>query len=178
MKDLQQKNTIFIFVKLALSGYFILTILLLLLYGYNFKLNAGDIVQPVNFSHKKHALENGIECTFCHFNADKSPRADVPSVQKCMDCHSSIATEKPEIQKLTNYWEKKEAIPWLRVYSLPDHVYFSHKRHIKRGIDCVVCHGDVKNMKRIRKMRSLKMGWCVGCHRRFGGSEDCLTCHK
>lgn len=168
----------FLLIKIVLAGYFLFTFFLLSLYVLNFRSKSKEIVQPINFSHKKHAGENGIECTFCHSSVDKSPRADVPPVQKCMDCHAFIATEKPEIKKLTSYWEKKEPVPWLRVYSLPEHVYFSHKRHIKKDIDCAVCHGDVKGMERIKKMRSLKMGWCINCHRKFGASDDCLKCHK
>ncbi len=169
---------LFLFIKLFIVLYFMFSLFLLSLYGYNWKLKAKEVIQPINFSHKKHAGDNGIDCAFCHSYVERSPSADVPAVQKCMDCHSIIATEKPEIQKLTNYWNRKEPVPWLRVYSLPDHVYFSHKRHVNRGIECAVCHGDVKNMERIVKMRSLKMGWCVNCHRQYNGPVDCLACHK
>jgi hypothetical protein len=169
---------LFMFIKVVIALYFLFSLFLLSLFAINLKSKTEEVLQPINFSHKKHAGENGIECTFCHFYADKSTNASVPPVQKCMDCHSVIATDKPEIQKLTSYWNKKEPVPWLRVYALPEHVYFSHKRHIKKGIDCSVCHGDVKNTERIRQVRSLKMGWCVNCHRQFGGSTDCLTCHK
>lgn len=168
----------FFFIRVAVAGYFLFTLFLLSLYAYNWKSKSEEIVQPINFSHKKHAGDNGIDCTFCHSYVDKSPRADVPALQKCMDCHAYIATDKPEIKKLRTYWEKKEPVPWLRVYSLQEFVYFSHKRHIKRGIDCAVCHGDVKNMERIRKIRTLNMGWCVNCHRTYGASDDCLKCHK
>jgi hypothetical protein len=165
-------------VKIVIALYFAFTMFLLSLYAYNWKSSNEEIIQPVDFSHKKHAGENGIECTFCHTYVEKSPRADLPSLQKCMDCHSFIATDRPEIKKLSGYWERKEPVPWIKVYSLPEFVYFTHKRHIKRGIDCAFCHGDVKNMERIRRIRSLTMGWCVNCHREFGGPEDCLACHK
>lgn len=178
MIEKAEHKVLFSVIKIGIAGYFVFTLLLLSLYAFNIKLKTEEIIQPINFSHKKHAGENGIDCTFCHSYVDKSPRAEVPSLQKCMDCHAYIATEKQEIQKLTSYWEKKEPVPWLRVYLLPDHVYFSHKRHIKRGIDCSVCHGDVKNTERISQMRSLKMGWCVNCHRQYNGPTDCLACHR
>ena len=54
----------------------------------------------------------------------------------------------------------------------------THKRHIKKGFDCVICHGEVKHKEKIRQVKSLRMGWCLTCHRENGGSEDCWTCHK
>ena len=32
--------------------------------------------------------------------------------------------------------------------------------------------------RKLRQVRSLKMGWCVSCHRENEASVDCLTCHK
>jgi len=164
--------------KVVIALYFIFGFILLSLYFHNWKSSNVEIVQPIFFSHKKHSGEKNIECNFCHILAKESQRADVPSLKKCMDCHITIAKDSIEIKKLYSFWEKRQPIQWLKVYSLPSFVYFSHKRHIKRGIDCVVCHGDVKNMERVKKVRSLKMGWCVGCHREFGGTDDCIACHK
>ena len=74
----------------------------------------------------------------------------MPSVQKCMECHSRCATETPEIQKLTKYWNDKEPIPWNRVHRLRirNHVYFSHKRHVANGVQCEQCHGQLAAMPR------------------------------
>lgn len=175
---MKEQGKLFVFVKAGLLLYFASMILLLGLYAYNWRINAEEIIQPIDFSHKKHAGENGIECNFCHAYVDSSPRADLPPLQRCMECHNLIATEKPEIKKLIEYWNKKEPLPWIRIYSLPEFVYFSHKRHIRRGIDCSLCHGELREMTRVRSMRSLKMGWCVSCHRKFDAPTDCLVCHK
>ena len=134
--------------------------------------------QPIAFSHKIHVSQVGLPCTFCHIYADKSRRAGVPSVQKCMSCHSVIAVDRPEIKKLHRYWNDKEPIPWLKVHNLPEHVYFTHKRHIKAGLECSACHGEIKNVSVVRRVSSLKMGWCVTCHRAKKASIDCLTCHQ
>jgi hypothetical protein len=134
--------------------------------------------QPIAFSHIIHANELSIECNFCHEYIDKSKIAGIPSVQKCMECHEDVAGEKEEIKKLTKYWKDKKPIPWIKVHNLPDHVYFTHKRHIKKNIDCSACHGDVKNMTIAKQVRSLKMGWCVKCHKKNNAPIDCLTCHK
>ena len=83
----------------------------------------------------------------------------------------------PEIKKLMGYWDKREPIPWVRVNSLPDHVYFPHMMHIRAKLDCTACHGQVATMERISRTASLKMGWCLGCHRQHKASIDCWTCH-
>lgn len=134
--------------------------------------------QPIAFPHTIHVSKLNLPCKFCHLYVDISRHAGGPPVEKCMSCHKSIATEREEIRKLTRHYEEKEPIAWNRVYFLPEHVYFSHKRHVKAGVDCVNCHGQVGAMKRIRRVSSLKMGWCVSCHRARGAPRDCATCHK
>lgn len=137
-------------------------------------------VQPINFSHRIHAGDNKIPCMYCHIYADRSRVSGVPNEQRCYGCHKIIKTDAPEIQKLMSYWDKKEPIPWVKVHNLPDHVYFPHKRHIKAGLDCALCHGDVPKMDRISRVSSLKMGWCLNCHtkREVKNGRDCWTCHQ
>ena len=134
-------------------------------------------VQPLIFSHKLHAGANGIPCLYCHYNADKSPVAGIPALTDCRACHLYISTDAPEIKKLMGYWDRQEPIEWVKVNSLPDHVYFPHTMHIRAKIDCSSCHGLVAAMERIRRTASLKMGWCLSCHRQHNASIDCWTCH-
>ncbi len=135
-------------------------------------------VQPLAFSHKVHAGDNGIHCLFCHCAAPKSPVAGIPAVADCRACHLFISPDAPEIKKLMAYWERREPIPWVRVYGLPDHVYFPHMMHIRANLACTVCHGEVAAMERISRSVHLKMGWCLNCHRQHRASIDCWTCHK
>ena len=134
--------------------------------------------QPIAFPHTIHVSKLHLPCNFCHIYVEISRHAGGPPVEKCMSCHKSIATEREEIRKLTRYYEEKRPIEWNRVYSLPEHVYFSHKRHVKAGLDCSECHGMVGAMKKIRRVGTLKMGWCVSCHRARGAPRDCATCHQ
>ncbi|HEX9078815.1 MAG TPA: cytochrome c3 family protein [Desulfuromonadaceae bacterium] len=134
-------------------------------------------VQPIAFSHKLHAGTNAIPCLFCHRTAGRLPLAGIPAVADCLACHRFIAADAPEIKKLTGYWERREPIPWVRVHQLPDFVTFPHMMHIRAGIACTFCHGDVATMERITRKASLKMGWCLGCHREHKASIDCWTCH-
>jgi len=135
-------------------------------------------IQPIAFSHKVHAGDNGIPCLFCHRYASKSTVAGIPAVADCRSCHLFIARDAQEIKKLMEYWGKKEPIPWVRVYGVPDHVYFPHMMHIRAGLVCAGCHGEVAAMVRITRSVKLKMGWCLNCHRQHKASIDCWTCHK
>jgi mono/diheme cytochrome c family protein len=42
--------------------------------------------QPINFSHKIHAGQNGINCVYCHTSAEKGKSAGIPSLNVCMNC--------------------------------------------------------------------------------------------
>ena len=133
--------------------------------------------QPIAFSHSRHVQQAGIDCQFCHAYARRGPVAGIPSVERCVGCHRSILSERPEITRVLDYWEREAPIPWIRVHDLPDYVRFSHKAHIRSGIDCAACHGDVARMDIAVQVESLSMGWCVDCHTARDASRDCLVCH-
>jgi hypothetical protein len=133
--------------------------------------------QPIDFSHEHHVTEIGIDCQFCHAYARRGPVAGIPSVQRCAGCHQTVLSERPEIVKVLEYWDNKEPIPWVRVHDLPDYVRFSHKPHIRAGVNCANCHGDVAHMEAAVQVESLSMGWCLDCHKEREASRDCLVCH-
>ena len=163
---------------LALTGYFALGALLLI--GLRFHINIRDrrLEQPIHFPHATHINKVGLTCLKCHTTADKSPQAGVPALSVCMECHNKVKTDSPEIKILTDHWQKQEPVEWSKIHQLPWHVRFNHKRHIKAGVDCAVCHGEVKTMIQVHQVRSLEMGWCVSCHRANNAPTDCWTCHK
>lgn len=152
----------------------------------SFSVQMGDRkgpVQPINFNHQIHAGKLQMNCKYCHYGAERSAWANIPAVSTCMGCHKIAVADRPEIQKLTGYWDRGEQIPWVKVHYLPDHVKFNHKRHVKANIACQTCHGPVQDMAVVYQYSSLKMGWCVSCHRqnladpKFPASMDCLVCH-
>ena len=150
--------------------------------------------QPITFPHGRHVTTLGMDCNYCHSNARKGVHAGVPATSVCMGCHALIdTTDRPELVKLKDYWDKGEVIPWEKVHDLPDYVYFSHKRHAIAGLDCQECHGQVQDMTVNQRVSSLKMGWCLDCHAqhpsidenygtkaelRRAELKDCWTCHK
>ena len=192
----------------ALSFFIVVIVVLSFFYLFNDNAVSKDKgpQQPVLFSHKIHAGDNQIDCQYCHNYVTVSSKPGIPSLQKCMGCHTHVSGRdvdyttsggqtiniKKEIQKVKDHWERKEPIPWLKVTGmfgtksagLPEYVRFNHKRHIKRGFECKTCHGEVEKMDVVYKAEDLTMGFCVRCHEENADDEkhlaelkDCLTCH-
>ncbi|WP_300568864.1 c-type cytochrome [Flavobacterium sp.] len=149
-------------------------------------------IQPIHYSHKIHAGENGIDCKYCHSSARVSKTSGVPSLNVCMNCHKNISeftgskdsvyvdyTKEfytAEIQKLYDavgwdkttqkYTGKTKPVKWVRVHNLPDFVYFNHSQHVSvAGVECQTCHGPVETMEILTQHSPLTMGWCINCHR-------------
>ncbi|MEY4650630.1 MAG: hypothetical protein RJA06_703 [Bacteroidota bacterium] len=150
-------------------------------------------VQPIAFSHKIHAGDNGVDCNYCHSSARHSKHSGIPSANVCMNCHmyidgSEIADaagnpkyggeRSPEIQKIyaaigwdpeaRTYIEgyEQKPIQWIRIHNLPDLAYFNHAQHVTAGqVECQTCHGPVQEMEEVYQYSELTMGWCINCHR-------------
>ena len=134
--------------------------------------------QPINFPHPRHVNAPdpkdptkggmGMNCQYCHFSVNKSPDPGMPAVNTCMGCHTVVMGQtdqaKTEIKKLSEYWNKKLPVPWVRIHKVPDYVQFPHMRHVSAGVTCQSCHGQVQNMNRVYQASSLNMGWCINCH--------------
>ena len=179
----------------------ITSVLLLLLAGayfaFGYMMQVGvdqnyEPIQPIHFSHKIHAGENGIDCKYCHSSARTSKTSGIPSVSVCMNCHKNITefTGSPdstyveyskefytaEIQKIyeavgwdpatQSYTGEEKPVKWVRIHNLPDFVYFNHSQHVSvAGLECQTCHGPVETMEIMKQHSPLTMGWCVECHR-------------
>jgi hypothetical protein len=134
--------------------------------------------QPIAFSHRVHAGANQIACVYCHTGVSASTFAGVPSVSTCYECHRLVKLKNAEIAKVMQHWDARQPIEWVRVHDLPDYVYFSHKRHVRAGVGCQNCHGEVQQMERVVRVAPLTMGWCLQCHEQRGAPRQCDTCHK
>lgn len=138
--------------------------------------------QPISYSHRTH-VQAGLQCLYCHTSALRSDIAGIPSLEKCMGCHSLIATDNTTVQTMAGYWQRGEPIPWTRVSKQPEFVYFSHQIHLKTGENCETCHGDIGRMSVTSASGKMDMGWCLDCHLKqpedkIARLADCLTCHK
>lgn len=132
----------------------------------------------VSFSHKTHAGDNQIGCGVCHSYARHSPNAGLAPASVCIGCHKFVSKDKPEIKTLAAEFAAGRPLTWTRVHRVPDHVFFSHERHLAKGIECKACHGDVASMALDEKVHDLQMGFCMDCHRQKQATVDCLSCHK
>ncbi len=121
--------------------------------------------QPVPFSHKLHAGDLEISCQYCHTGVEVSAHSPVPPTSTCMNCHSVVKNESPNLELVRSSWETGTPIKWRRVHKVPDYVRFDHSRHIRAEIDCASCHGKVEEMGVVTQMKPLNMGWCLDCHR-------------
>lgn len=176
------------------------TILMLLIgayfaYGYLMQVGVDQDyapIQPIHYSHKIHAGDNGIDCKYCHSAARVSKNAGIPSLNVCMNCHKNISEFQgdkdstyveytkefytAEIQKLYDavgwdksaqkYTGKTKPVKWVRIHNLQDFVYFNHSQHVSvAGLECQKCHGPVETFEVMKQHSPLTMGWCVNCHR-------------
>ena len=123
------------------------------------------IDQPVEFDHRHHVRDDGIDCRYCHFDAWRSPTAGVPSTALCMGCHAQIHASSPQLEPVRRSYFDNAPIHWVRVNSLPDFVYFDHSVHINAGVGCESCHGRVDRMARVSQAEPLTMSFCLDCHR-------------
>jgi len=121
--------------------------------------------QPVQFSHKHHVGELGIDCRYCHTVVETAAKATLPPTETCMNCHSQIWRQSPFLEPVRASFQTDRSIPWVKVHDLPDYVYFNHGVHIQKGIGCVSCHGRVDKMNQVWAQSSLQMEWCLDCHR-------------
>ncbi len=125
--------------------------------------------------------EVGLECTDCHRYVKRAEFAGRPTVDICAECHEELLTDSAQEAILVEYIQADEAIPWERLYEVPDHVYYSHRRHVAVAkIDCDVCHGKIGRSDRPpqRPLQRLTMDFCLVCHEQQGASTDCNACHR
>ncbi len=142
------------------------------------------IEQPIEFDHRHHYRDDGIDCVYCHDTVETEAFAGIPSTERCMGCHGQIWNTSPELQPLRTSWRTHVPIRWKRVNALPSYVYFHHGVHVSAGIACASCHGVVQDMPRVVRVQSLTMKFCLDCHRQRQGSRaitrltTCTTCHR
>lgn len=130
------------------------------------------------FNHQLHAGKLGMDCRYCHTNVESSPEANVPAVATCFGCHAQnnvrfdiVPDERVEF--IRTAWEHDQPIEWRRVHKLADFVRnFPHDAHVRAGVSCFSCHGQIAAMPVVHQVQPLSMGWCLDCHRNSAGNPD------
>ena len=121
--------------------------------------------QPIDYSHKLHAGDLGLDCRYCHSNVERSPVSNIPPTQTCMNCHKIILPESEKLLSVRESWATGKPIEWVRIHKLPDFAYFNHSAHLAAGVGCASCHGNVAEMAKVMQVKPLSMSWCLDCHR-------------
>ena len=121
--------------------------------------------QPIQFSHKHHAGDDGIDCRYCHSGVETSAQAGIPPTKTCMNCHSVLFKDAAYLEPVRESYRTDKSIVWIKVHRLPDFVYFNHSIHVNKGIGCSSCHGQVDQMPLMFQAKQLTMSWCLDCHR-------------
>jgi hypothetical protein len=124
--------------------------------------------QPVPFSHQHHVTDDGIDCRYCHTSVEQSSFAGIPPTQTCMNCHAELWADSPVLAPVRESFRDDRPLVWNRVHDLPDYVYFDHSIHVRRGVACATCHGDMGKMPLTWKASTMYMEWCLECHRQPG----------
>jgi hypothetical protein len=124
-----------------------------------------QVTQPVQFDHRHHVADEGIDCRYCHQTVETAASAGVPPASTCMNCHAQVWNKSPKLDPVREAFFSGKPIPWNRVHQLPDFVYFNHSIHIAKGVGCESCHGRVDEMPEIAQAQPLTMQFCLDCHR-------------
>jgi hypothetical protein len=123
------------------------------------------VAQPIQFSLAHHVGGVGLDCRYCHSSVENSAFAGIPPTKTCMNCHSQIWSNAPILEPVRASFRDNTNLTWIRVHDLPDFVYFNHQIHVKQGVGCATCHGEVDKMPLMYQANSLLMEWCLDCHR-------------
>ncbi len=133
--------------------------------------------QPIPFNHRQHAAL-GVKCLDCHPVRKPGFAAGIPQEATCMGCHMTVKADSPAIRKLAEFHKAKKPVPWVKVYRVPDYVWFSHEvHHREAGLECESCHGPVAEREVIVREKSISMNSCIACHDERGASKECNVCH-
>ena len=142
---------------------------------------AAPVDQPIAFNHRVHLEAGGLECVDCHAHALDGVRATIPELEVCAACHSEPQGGSAAEAEVVEHVRAVTPIGWVQVHWVPDHVYFSHRRHAALGeIACEVCHGKVRErvLPFTRPAVRPQMSWCIACHERTEARNDCVACHR
>ncbi len=176
--------------------------------AFSHRLHSGDMQIPCVYCHagaersRRAGIPSANICMNCHrFVPAAWSKIQIENQKAKKEKRDPQPVVSPEISKLYRAvsFDSKEMkfkgkpfsgkpIRWVRVYNLPDFVYFDHRSHVNAGVTCQKCHGPVETMERVSQFPDLTMGWCVNCHRDVKNGKipelkgkkpsiSCTVCH-
>ena len=142
--------------------------------------DSSPVEQPIAFNHRKHVVDNEIDCSTCHIYYTEQTFSGLPGADVCSTCHSEPLGQTGEEARLVRMLNEQKPLNWNRLFRQPPHVFYSHRRHVAVAkMDCTTCHGSIgKSDRPPQKVRQLTMTNCIDCHEAKGVSTHCTACHR
>lgn len=137
------------------------------------------VAQPIQFSHRKHTAQ--MECSACHTYYTQGAHSGLPDASICSICHDTPLTKSPEEAKLHKILADGKPLVFNKLFHLPEHVYYSHRRHAVLGkLECIQCHDGIADTEVPPRQPLVKitMNFCVDCHQKSKVTTDCKSCHR
>jgi hypothetical protein len=139
------------------------------------------VTQPIQFNHQVHVKKVGLECGICHQYFADHAHSGLPDLGVCQGCHQEAVTKSPEERKLIALFASKTPPVFQKLFRLPDHAYYSHRRHVTVAkLACTVCHDGIADTTAppARPLVTVRMSTCIDCHTRQNVQTDCTACHR
>jgi len=139
------------------------------------------VSQPIAFNHRKHTQDLELGCDFCHKYFQTGAHSGLPGAETCGICHSVLLGKTEAAAKLTELVTDGEPLRFNKLFRLPDYVFFTHRRHVAVGeLDCAVCHDGIAETEAPPGLPlvTIKMAFCLDCHRDRSVTTDCTACHR
>lgn len=141
----------------------------------------GFVRQPIAFSHRKHVAGLGLECSVCHEHYATGAHSGLPTLATCLGCHEEPLTDSAAEKELRALAKGARPPAFEKLFRLPDHVYYSHRRHVTVArLECETCHGAIADSEAppSRPLVRITMDTCLGCHAIKGVNTGCAHCHR
>lgn len=142
---------------------------------------ASAVAQPIQFNHQKHVKEVGLDCSACHQYYADHQRSGLPDLATCTGCHQQPLGKTAEEAKLIKIAAQADPPVFRKLFRLPDHAYYSHRRHVTVAkLQCPTCHGAIADTTAPppRPLVRITMQVCTDCHTRQSVQTDCTACHR
>jgi hypothetical protein len=137
--------------------------------------------QPIAFNHRKHTQDLQLECELCHPYVKTGHHPGLPSLETCAMCHQARQGTSREAAKVTDYVSSGRPLVFHKLFSLPPHVFYTHRRHVGIAkLACRNCHGDIAltTTPPRRPLVTIRMAFCLDCHQKMRQTTDCIGCHR
>jgi mono/diheme cytochrome c family protein len=121
--------------------------------------------QPIKFSHKTHAGDNGIDCQYCHDGARRSKHSVIPASNTCINCHAEIQKgSKDGTQELIKVYAASGFNPANNSY-LPEDMSEEERAEVyKNWLKDLYSEDRLKNESEVDKMIAEQVASVMGTY--------------